>query len=53
METIKTNTELLKEMQDLSDEHKKIKEEIEILLKNLDEVELKYSSLVEKIKNKK
>jgi hypothetical protein len=46
----KTNTERLKELQDLADEHEKIKAEIEVLLNILDEIEIKHNNLVKEIK---
>lgn len=53
MEKVKTNTEKLKELQDLADEYNKTKEEVEVLLNILDGIEIKYNSLVKEIQNNK
>jgi hypothetical protein len=51
MEEKKTNTQLLKEMQNAADDLMRKKEEVEIMLKSIDELEIKYYNLAEAIKN--
>lgn len=52
MEPKKTNTELLKQAQDIADELNKKKEEVEILLKIIDDLEVQYYNVVDEMKNK-
>ena len=52
METKKTNTELLKDAQNIADDLNKKKEEVELLLKIIDDLELQYYNVVDEIKNK-
>lgn len=49
----KSNTEKLKELQDIVDEYNKKKEEVEVLLNIIDELEVKYHKIVKEIKEKK
>ena len=49
----KTNTEKLKEAQGIINEINKTKEEIELLLKIIDDLEIKYYDLVKEIKENK
>ena len=49
----KTNTEKLKEAQDIINEINKTKEEVELLLKIIDDLEIKYYDLVKEIKENK
>ena len=49
----KTNTEKLKEAQSIINEINKTKEEIELLLKIIDDLEIKYYDLVKEIKENK
>ena len=50
MEEKKTNTQLLKEMQDIADEIGRKKNEVEVLLNVIDELEIKYYKNSEAIK---
>lgn len=50
METTKTNTQLLKEMQDIAVEIEKKKAEVEVILNVIDELEIRYYQLAETIK---
>lgn len=50
MENIKTKNEILREMQIIADDILKKKEEVEIQLKIIEELELKYFLLAEDIK---
>ena len=49
----KTNTEILKNIQDTVDELNRKKEEVEILLNIIDELEIKYYRLIKEIKESK
>lgn len=49
----KTNTERLREAQSIIDEINKKKEEVEILLKIIDDLEIGYYELVKEIKENK
>jgi hypothetical protein len=51
MEATKTNTQLLREIQDVVDELNVKKNEVESLLQVIDVLELKYYNLVEEVKN--
>jgi hypothetical protein len=46
----KTNTQLLKEMQDIADEITKRKSEVEVILNVIDELEVRYYNIAEAIK---
>lgn len=50
METKKTNTELLKEAQNIAEEMDKKKSEVELLLKIIDDLEIKYYNVVDEVK---
>ena len=50
MEEKKTNTQLLKEMQDIADEIGRKKNDVELLLNVIDVLEIKYHHLAETIK---
>ena len=50
MEKIKTKNEILREMQIIADDVLKKKEEVELQLKLIEELELKYFLLAEEIK---
>ena len=52
MEENKTNTQLLKEMQDVADDLTRKKTEVELLLNVIDELEIRYYKLAETIKKK-
>lgn len=49
----KSNNELLRELQNIAEEHKKIKDEIEVLLNVLDGLEKKHDDIVNQIKGEK
>ena len=49
----KTNTEKLKELQQIADDYNKIKSEVDVLLNIMDELEIKYNNLVKEIQNNK
>lgn len=53
METKKTNTELLKEIQNVADELNSKKQEVESILDIIDNLEIKYYKLVEEVKKNK
>lgn len=50
MSEIKTNTQLLKEMQDIADDLQKRKDEVEAILKVIDDLEIRYYQIGETIK---
>jgi len=50
---MKTNSELLKEIQNTVDVMNEKKEEVELLLKIIDNLEVKYHTLSEEMKNNK
>lgn len=50
MEEQKTNTQLLKEMQNVADEINRKKDEVEVILNVIDSLEIKYYNLAESIK---
>jgi len=52
MSEVKSNTQLLKEMQDIAEEIAKRKEEVEVILNVIDELEIKYYKIAEEIKSK-
>lgn len=50
MDEKKTNTQLLKEMQDIADEITKKKSDVEVILNVIDELEIRYYKIAETIK---
>ncbi len=49
----KSNTELLKDIQNIVDEYNEKKQEIMVMLDILDKLEIKYYNLTEQVRNKK
>jgi len=47
----KSNTQLLKDIQNIADDIEKKKQEVEILLQVIDNLELQFNNIIDEIKN--